>query len=421
MDRRALGLVLSAVLALLAMSPAQAQDAFEQGTKNFKAKKYALAAQAFKKAVAENSSNPTPYYYYALSLHYAKDMKAAKQEYGRIISYFPLSDAARYARQALAQLDPAYLKQIDPNYNPAAAAQQAAQPARPTSAAQSSPASSGGSNSSAGFSSKYDSIPDECRVYYTKVGNSLELDCSFNNRPHKVIFDTGASATVLGKNHLAEMGIPAPQGEADDESYGVGSATANKVWSMRMDVKVGNILRRNFPVSVQESLAEPLLGQTFFQEFNYTIDNGANSIAFTKKGAKTASGSIYAGRDPNAVAFVRRGRHIVVSAEINGKKSDMIFDTGAEACAFDRKQVADLGIQIPADAVNSSNSGVSGVTHSKIFPIGSLKLGPIEKRDFEITVLESANMPLPLLGQEFFGGWQYTVDDQAGLIRFVRR
>lgn len=421
-----LPLILSVVLSAGAPS-AFAQDLFALGTKEFKAKHYAQAAQYFKKAIAIRSDNPTAYYYYALSLHYAKDMKGAKQEYGRIISYFPLSDAANYARQALSRLDPAYLKQLDPNYNPAAASVAPVLRATTgTSGSMGSSGSRGGSSSSsssevnAGFSTKYDSVPDECKVYFTPVGQgSLEIDCSFNNRPHKVIFDTGAASLAVGKNNLTEMGIPLPQGEPDDESYGVGSTKGNKVWTTRMDVKVGNILRRSFPVKVQEFMEVPLLGQTFFGDFTYTIDNGAHSITFTKKGAKT--GSIYAGRDPNAVPFQRRGRHVVVTAEVNGKKQDMIFDTGAESCVFDRKQISDLGIQVPQDAIEGTNVGVSGSTRSRTFPIRSLKLGPVEVRDFNISVLDDAAMPLPLLGQSFFGGWQYTVDDQAGVLHFVRR
>lgn len=55
------------------------------------------------------------------------------------------------------------------------------------------------------------------------------------------------------------------------------------------------------------------------------------------------------------------------------------------------------------------------------FPVSSIKVGPIEKRDIMIGVPETAHMPHPLLGQSFFNDWQYTIDYQASVIRFVRR
>ncbi|MBK7838746.1 MAG: hypothetical protein IPJ49_13905 [Candidatus Obscuribacter sp.] len=64
---------------------------------------------------------------------------------------------------------------------------------------------------------------------------------------------------------------------------------------------------------------------------------------------------------------------------------------------------------------------VSLVILWQAFPVRTIKLGPIEKRDFEIDVVASSNMPHPLLGQTFFGDYQYTIDYDNKLIHFVRR
>jgi len=53
--------------------------------------------------------------------------------------------------------------------------------------------------------------------------------------------------------------------------------------------------------------------------------------------------------------------------------------------------------------------------------VSSIKLGPIEKRDFDIEVLQNAQLPLPLLGQTFYGDWQFTIDYEGKCIHFLRR
>jgi clan AA aspartic protease (TIGR02281 family) len=246
------------------------------------------------------------------------------------------------------------------------------------------------------------------------------LESSFNNRKHPIVFDTGASNTVLGKNHLAAMGIAPPAGPADDEMVGAGGS--QKAWHMKLDVRVGGIERKNFPVVVQENmLSNPLLGLNFFQGYNYTIDSGAHSLDFSKK--RAGVGSVYGAstRDPSVVPFKRERRHIIVTVDVNGRKTDMLFDTGAEGTSFTNKQLKDLGISVPPDAVDAVWAGIGGTTKEKHFPLRSIKLGPIEKRDLEIAAVENSEVPWPILGQNFFGNWQYTFDDQASVIRFVRR
>jgi aspartyl protease family protein len=115
------------------------------------------------------------------------------------------------------------------------------------------------------------------------------------------------------------------------------------------------------------------------------------------------------------------GNEIVVQAQVNGRNCPMIFDTGATVCAFSGAQVATLGIAIPEDARIGTVQGVAGLSRASIFPVSSIKLGPIEKRDFDIEVLQNAQLPLPLLGQTFYGDWQFTIDYEGKCIHFLRR
>src|SRR5262249_46381828 len=157
----------------------------------------------------------------------------------------------------------------------------------------------------------------EARIYYTPVGNSMRVDAQLNGRGTSMVFDTGAETCVFGKNQLQQAGLTLPTGKADGLASGVGSGKPIETWKMRVDLKVGPILRKNFLITVQEDLqSEPLLGQSFFKDFEYTVDTGAHSIQFKKRGLASAGGG--GGRDNYTVPFAREGNEMVVDVEVNG-------------------------------------------------------------------------------------------------------
>ena len=104
----------------------------------------------------------------------------------------------------------------------------------------------------------------------------------------------------------------------------------------------------------------------------------------------------------------------------------MIFDTGnsASACVF--RSFGDataFGVQIPEDAVRGKHFGVSGSGSALHFPLKRMRLGPIDRSDVQVAVNEGMEDPegLPLLGQPFWQGYEYTIDMKKKLIHFVRR
>lgn len=50
----------------------------------------------------------------------------------------------------------------------------------------------------------------------------------------------------------------------------------------------------------------------------------------------------------------------------------------------------------------------------------SFKLGPVEKRDFRIGIVDRAANAYPLLGAEFLGDQHYSIDYDRGVIHFGR-
>jgi clan AA aspartic protease (TIGR02281 family) len=394
-----------------------AADAYTLGVKQFSAKTYPLAAANFKKAIAANPRNDSARYYYALSLHYNKDIAGAKKAYAELIRMAPDSNGAGYARAALLSLDPALLSTL-----PASTRVLQQQVSQMSASSAISSGTQMQSGQSGGRSSSSDTMPDECRVYYTLEQNCFVIDAYVNGRPMKMIFDTGAAICAFGKNNFAAAGIDVPTGKPTGEVHGIGDGGAQSSWDTTVDLKVGTIERKRFPVKVQTQLGEyPLLGQTFFQDFTYTIDNGAHSIHFVKK--RSRSGSIYAdpSRDPNAVPFTRERNELAINIEVNGRPTKMYFDTGASVVTLTHEQCRSLGITIPEDAQVATVQGIAGSSRARVFNVTSIKVGGITKRDFPVWVPDSEMAGVGLLGQTFYNDCQYTIDYERGYIHFMRR
>jgi len=251
------------------------------------------------------------------------------------------------------------------------------------------------------------------------------VDASVNNRPIKMLFDTGADGCVFGKNHLRELGMAIPTGKPAYKSVGVGDAGKIDNWETGATIRVGNI-ERKMHIAVQENLpGEPLLGQTFFNAFTYTIDKGSSAIQFTRKRRSTAVASSGGGGgghlDGNSIPFEKRGNSMFVRAVVNGKPIDAIFDTGATNTVFAAGDIKSLGLEIPDDAEEVHSQGIAGTTKGVSFHVRRITLGPIDRSDFKINVLEGFAAGHPLIGRSFLGEWQYTIDNDARIIHFLRR
>ncbi len=271
-------------------------------------------------------------------------------------------------------------------------------------------------------------LPSECRIPFINSSRGIYLDTYINGRPLKMQFDTGAPNVVLGKNHLKELGITSPTGKPDGATGGSASGTAVPFWMVPATIKVGPIEKRDMKVMVMEyDQTSPLLGQTFFKNFDCTIDQTAGQINFRQK-AISAKQTLSGAAVSVPFHFVEGGNRVMVEVEVNGKAMPMIFDSGntASACSFMTVGQAErAGIKIPEDARLSQHMGVNGMGMSKVFPIRRLRLGPIDRSDIWVSVnmgmTDSKAIEAPLLGQPFWYGYEYTIDMKKKLIHFVRR
>lgn len=418
-SQRAILMALGLAFANLAPC-AFADQNFDSGVQYFKKKDYKSALGYFSRSVSGNPADENTLYYRALTYQNLGQKKEAVADYARVIFQFPGTAAANYSKQALTMLDPGYCRQLMSAQSDGQ--RQSAAGASTNGATPKTAIARRASRRSAAEAKELARLPNETRIYFQQNDQSrnLIISASVNGRPTQMFFDTGASMTVFGKNQLKALGIQPPEGDPVSYTAGVGTSSPVPIWQMRVTLKVGDIIRNNFQIAVQDNLdVLPLLGQTFFDAFAYEIDRGAGTIRFYKK---SEAHTTISANDPYAVQFERFGNNILVPIEVKGRQIRAYFDTGAEsALLVTRSQLAQMGITIPEDATRIMTGGIGGTTTGVQFPVGRVKMGPIEQADVMVNVVDNAGMDYPLIGQGFLGSWQYKIDYASHCIHFVRR
>ncbi|MDR3614644.1 MAG: retroviral-like aspartic protease family protein [Candidatus Obscuribacterales bacterium] len=397
----------------LATQSVLADPYFDGGIALFKKNEYKQALPYLSRAMTNNPYDANALYYYSITCQKLGDRKNATTGYARLVSQFPDSQARRLAVAALSVLDPTYCRQL-------------LRPADYLSG--SSTGKPTGFTGGSGASSIYDVDPavTQGRVDFVRRENAsslMEVMGRLNGRDCQFLFDTGASDCCVGKNTLQELNIKLPSGPPTTSVSGVGSKSGTPAWEENLELKVGGITR-TIKFVVLENREEPLIGQTFFHDFIYTIDTNVGSngsrgtISFSKRtGTRSASQTSL-----SSVPFERlSSNHIIVPVEVDGKKTKMIFDTGATMVVFTREQLKALAIAVPPDAVAIRNTGVSGSSDGLVFNVHRLRMGPIDKVDMQVGVVEDAKMAFPLLGQSFFSEWKYTLDYDRNILNLQKR
>lgn len=412
----------AAVLAAFALSsfqlPANA-DSYSSGLQYYQARQFTAALNCFQSAVSANPSNYNAIYYKALCHQQLRQTPQALDAYRDLASRFPTSAPGRQALQVLRVSDPTFLRNLISGGSRGGGSSVA-------SASSSSTSSSSRSYGSSSYGSS-DTLPSQEKVIFHKDPNGAHLwmNGQVNGGQLDFVFDTGCDRTVIGMDHLSKVGLSRPTGEPVGKSIGLGNQITDN-YLVNTTVRIGGIERKNFPLLVSDRSGTPaLLGRNFYEPYNYTVDNNANTILFEKKSSNTGIASSnnrrsYSGSSGDSVPFKRDRSGPLVSVQVNGRPISMLFDTGSMNCLFSRKQIQSLGISIPDNATDEQSRGVGGASFNKVFPVSSMKLGNIEKTNFMISVTE-LNLEEPLLGQTFFKDLQYTIDDQNSVIRFVRR
>jgi predicted aspartyl protease len=394
-------------------------------------KDYRGAAQLLDDYLVVNSRDPYAAYYDAICQQQLGNSAKSRLLYRQVYQLAPTSQIGAYAKAILLKLDPTFAAGIASA--DAASAEAAAKKSDAVTARSPEDIARAIVKSSAAQIDRSEildtSMPAQCRIPFTPSAHGVQLDGYINNRPVRMVFDTGAPGVVVGKNHLKEWGISEPTGPPMGTTGGSASAEPAAYWVMKATVKVGNIEKRDMPIEVLEyDHSPPLLGQTFFSKYVYTIDSKAGQINLKQKAVANKE-SIGGASISVPFKFISAGNRVMVEVEVNGKAMPMIFDTGntASACSFmSEGQAQRAGVVVPPDAANRQHTGVNGSGNSKVFPIRRLKLGPIDRTDIMVSVNtditdNNAGLEAPLLGQPFWEDYEYTIDMQHKLIHFIRR
>ncbi len=411
-NRHIFAVILAGTLACQ-MPHAYGDSALNEGIALYNKREYKKAVDALTKSASANPQLPTPLYYQALSYYQLGDPQKAKTLYSTIVRKFPSSDEAKFAAT--------YLQRVDPKYVNTVGAPPVSRVT--TSAATAAAASSAPMGDMTGFdaanatSEDLSKLPDTASVPFSHgSGGHLMIDTQINGRTVKMMFDTGASTCLIGKNQLESAGVMDNVIQGQRTRMGGVGNTVNSAAPMIVDLKVGGI-QRHMPIMVQDHFdLPPLLGQTFYNGYQYDIDNQSGVIRFTKKGSSKNS----VGYDSIEVPFETVGNNLVVVAQINGHNCPMYFDTGAAINLFDMRTFLSMGLSIPSDASMTTVGGVGCYVPGYMFTISSMRLGSIQKNNLPVTVVTSGGPPLPLLGQPFLRDRRFTIDNDKKVIRFSR-
>lgn len=393
---RAVTLIASQMLTIVLMAypfvqVAAADSPLKAGIHLYETRQYPAALAAFKKVPA-GPQHVTAMYYEGLCQQQLGHRDQGDALLREIINKYPTSPEAAPANDYfIAKASNAELASIQRSTTTVSTA-------RPS-----------GSSSGRGYSS-----PNSCVVPFRR-GNAghLYVRISLNGRPQEVIFDTGAEACIISKTQLQTAGIAYQPTGNFTQIQGVGSAALTAEVVM-LDTGLGDIVK-NCPFYVVSNYnIDPLLGQSFFRQYQYQIDGAAGVIRFTKPGSSASAG----GYDSIDIPYTDMGNEMVVKARVNGQECPMFFDTGAFTNLFPFKVWTALGQSIPSNAVPVQTGGVGGNAPGFKFRVDRLELGAISKSGVEVVVAQSG-IPYPLLGQAFFKDRQFTIDQARHVIRFV--
>lgn len=408
----AAGCALALASAFVGLSEAYAADSVAQAYKLYQEKRYKEAAQMFEFFANTPQPDPNVCYYAALSNQFAGNTSKAKTLYKQVVYLSPNSTIAQYSRGVLSKLDPSsQYAGAGSSYSP------------------SSSMGSGGGSSAPPYQSSGEegtlSGPDEGSVYYREANKQIWVPVEINNRPIEMELDTGAPTVFVGKNQLEGAGIRPPDGDAYGTTGGSSNSSLQNYWLMPANLRVGPFTVKNASVKVvSNNYASPLLGQAFLQFFDYTVDQSAHCIRFRRKGSASST----AAKSGIAVPFMfqEAGNRIIVDVELNGKKLPMMLDTGNSACTvsfMSVQQATSYGCKPPPDAAVGTHHGVSGSGRVLEYTAVRLKLGPIDKSNVRVSAnMDSPNdAEAPLLGHDFFEGWQYNIDLKERKLWLLRR
>ena len=395
-----LAISVSLVLASCGLA-AFAEQYYDAGLKSFKAKNFTDAARYFEVSIKNAPWESNAFYYCALSYHYLKDYKKAADKYSDCAARFPGTEAGNSAATAL--------KALDPNYQQHKKSEQAADASAAAKAPQFNPAA----GASAGASQDKGSIEGQpqTRVFYRINDRDKVVDVRINGHATRAIFDNIGEGTTFSRQQLASLGIALPA-----------STTETKV-----QVDLGSITRKNFPITVEDTALPARIGNSFLDAFNVEVNDSAKTIDLRRKSGGAAGGAA------TGIGFTRDGKNLLVSVEINGHTTSMVFDPEASGeMVFTTQQAKSVGLKVDDGDAEQKIAPIRGTegwvppedrpAPAKMLSV-RMKLGPIEQHGVACKVVETGGPKKPTFGPDFISsnGYKFEIDYKSNKIALTRK
>jgi len=120
---------------------------------------------------------------------------------------------------------------------------------------------------------------DVVRIPFQPHGNDMMVQVKINGRPTAMYFDTGAQSISLSYFMAASLGIQVPNDAQQVVSGGIGGRIGGVKFYVDR-IELGPIIKTHVPVTLLMGITPPLLGQPFFSDRKFTIDNENHTINF---------------------------------------------------------------------------------------------------------------------------------------------
>ncbi|MBX9723745.1 MAG: retropepsin-like domain-containing protein, partial [Candidatus Obscuribacterales bacterium] len=341
------------------------------------------------------------FYYCGLAYHYMRNYEKAKEKYAQTIERFPGTDACTNASTALKALDPGYLAKKNPLL-----------------AGVNRNAAKGGSSSVSVDSGASQDRPtvegvEQARITYMQKGFDNVVDLQINGHRTRAIFDKDGEATTFSKQQLASMGIAPDKGATE----------------MKVEVNLGGAIRKNFPITIDDSGAPARIGAGFFDAYTVKVDEPSHLIELKRKGAGSTPSAA------TAVSFTKDAKDIIVTVDVNGHQTQMIYEPGADGVSFTAKQAKAAGLKVDEaeEQSKSPNEGPARGEPGWVPPEDRaagpksmsvrMSFGPIQRSTVSCQIHETGAGKYPKFGSSFVtsGGYQPEIDYKSSKIVFTRK
>ncbi len=120
-------------------------------------------------------------------------------------------------------------------------------------------------------------------VPYTGTTSQIIVEAKLNGTPCKMIFDTGAGICFFTSDQAAKVGVFPPANAQAIAVSGVGGGSSAQMGAIS-SFRLGTLELKDVPCAIGgKSVAPyPLLGQSFFRDFQYSVDSANKVIHFSK-------------------------------------------------------------------------------------------------------------------------------------------